>query len=183
MGNNEFGLRHFPTNKSLFYRTDGRLQIPWEEYILGPQGPSAALPVTVYPGVAEDEGIAETSVRPSKLHIPTSPNMIIPFRFGKVCEHWDPVKNGPGRPYPYILRIHNPDVRNGNEYKVFDTDGRSWWLDVENRLLGQKGDSVDLYTVTTVDGMSARGMDVEECRRAMGRKAMSFEGLAKWELA
>ncbi|KAL8933671.1 MAG: hypothetical protein Q9211_005650, partial [Gyalolechia sp. 1 TL-2023] len=100
MDNNEFGLRHFPTNKALFYRTDGRPQISWEEYILGPFGSSAAQPVTVYAGAAEEEGIAEASVRPAQLQIPTEPNMIIQFRFGKVCEHWDPVKHGPGEPYP-----------------------------------------------------------------------------------
>ncbi|KAL9596398.1 MAG: hypothetical protein Q9219_005833 [cf. Caloplaca sp. 3 TL-2023] len=183
MGNNEFGLRHFPTNKSLFYRTDGRAQVPWEEYILGPLGASAAQAVTVYPGAAEEEGIAETKVRPSKYHIPTSPNMIVQFRFEKVCEHWDPVRNGPGKPYPYILAVQNPDARNGREFLVFETDGRSWWLDVESRLLGQRGGSVDLYTVTTVDGRSARGMGVEECRRAIGRKGMSFGGVAKWGLS
>ena len=182
MGNNEFGLRHFPTNKNLFYRTDGRAQIPWEEYILGPQGASAAQPVTVYPGVAEEEGLAETSVRPAKYHIPTQPNMMIQFRFSRVCEHWDPVKNGPGPAYPYILAIQNSDARNGREFEVFQTDGKSWWVDLESRLLGKKGDALNLYTVTTVGGSSARGMGSEELRRAIGRKGMSFGGVAKWEL-
>ncbi|KAL8969642.1 MAG: hypothetical protein Q9197_004227 [Variospora fuerteventurae] len=184
MGNNEFGLRHFPTNKSLFHRTDGRSQISWEEYILGPSGPAAAPPVTIYSGVAEQEGISETKLRPSKLRIPTSPNMIIQFRFENVCEHWDPLRNGPGHPYPYVLKVQNPDARNGKEYFVFDTDGKKkkWWLDVESRLLGQKGQSVDLYTVTVVDGRNARGMGPEELRRAIGTKGMSFGGVAKWEL-
>ncbi|KAL8756633.1 MAG: hypothetical protein Q9184_004439 [Pyrenodesmia sp. 2 TL-2023] len=183
MPNNEFGLRHFPTNKSLFHRTDGRPQISWEEYILGPQGPAAAQPVTVYAGKAEEEGIAESSLRPSKLHIPTSSNMIIQFRFGRICEHWDPLRNGPGAPYPYILQINNPDARGGKEYRVFDTDGQGkWWLDEQSRWLGAKGESVDLYCVETVDGRSARGMGSEELRRAMGRKGMSFGGVAKWEL-
>ncbi|KAI4174849.1 MAG: hypothetical protein LQ348_006299 [Seirophora lacunosa] len=182
MGNNEFGLRHFPTNKSLFHRTDGRSQISWEEYILGPNGTSAALPVTIYSGVAEEEGISETKLRPSKLRIPTSPNMIIQFRFENICEHWDPRRHGAGAPYPYVLRVQNPHARNGKEFLVFDTDGKKWWLDVESRLLGQKGQSVDLYIVTVVDGRSARGMGVEEMRMAIGRKGMSFGGVAKWEL-
>ncbi|KAI4122554.1 MAG: hypothetical protein LQ338_005749 [Usnochroma carphineum] len=181
MNNDEFGLRHFPTNKSLFYRTDGRNQVPWEEYILGPLNGQQG--VTVYQGVAEEEGIAETSVRPARFHIPSSPNMIVRFRFSKVCEHWDPVRNGPGKPYPYLLALADPDAGgSGKEYRVFETDGRTWWLDVESRFLGRRGQSVDLYTVTTVDGRSARGMGAEECRRAIGRMGMSFGGVAKWEL-
>ncbi|KAI4139805.1 MAG: hypothetical protein L6R39_006102 [Caloplaca ligustica] len=181
MGNNEFGLRHFPTNKSLFYRTDGRAQIPWEEYILGAN--AAVVPVMVYAGAAEEEGISETSVRPKGYNIPSSPNMIVQFRFSTICSHWDPVRNGPGRPYPYILKINNPDFGDGHGYEVFETDGKgSWKLDVESRVLGRKGQSVDLYSVTTVDGRSARGMGSEEMRRALGRKAMSFGGVAKWEL-
>ncbi|KAL8933635.1 MAG: hypothetical protein Q9216_006276, partial [Gyalolechia sp. 2 TL-2023] len=140
MGNDQFGLTHFPTNKALFYRTDGRAQIPWEEYILGPFGASAAQPVTVYAGDAEAEGIAETSVRPARLHIPAEPNMIVQFRFAKVCEHWDPVRNGPGQPYPYVLSVPNPAARGGRDFHVFDTDGGgSWWLDLESRLLGGMG--------------------------------------------
>ncbi len=93
------------------------------------------------------------------------------------------MRNGPGAPYPYILKIENPDVRGGKEYRVFDTDGKGrWWLDEQSRWLGAKGESVDLYSVETVDGRSARGMGSEELRRAMGRKGMSFGGVAKWEL-
>ncbi|KAL9001824.1 MAG: hypothetical protein Q9188_005212 [Gyalolechia gomerana] len=182
MGNNAFGLTHFPTNKTLFYRTDGRPQISWEEYILGPYGSSVAQPVTVYAGAAEEEGIAETSVHPAKLHISTEPNMIIQFRFEKVCEHWHPVKNGPGEPYPYILSVSNPEASGGREFHVFDTDGAKWWVDIESRLLGKKGESVDLFFVNIVDGKSARGMGAGELRGSIGRKGMSFVGLAKWEL-
>ncbi|KAI4178776.1 MAG: hypothetical protein L6R41_008214, partial [Letrouitia leprolyta] len=136
MGNDEFGLRHFPTNKSLFYRTDGRQQISWEEYILGPLG---AETVTVYAGAAEEEGISETSIRPAKLHIPTEPNTMVQFRFSNICEHWDPVRNGSGNRYPYLLQVSNPDARNGKDLFVFDTDGGNWWVVVESRLLGVRG--------------------------------------------
>ncbi|KAL8947498.1 MAG: hypothetical protein Q9222_006227 [Ikaeria aurantiellina] len=181
MGNNEFGLRHFPTNKSLFYRTDGRAQISWEEYIVGPLG--TARPVRVYEGVAEEEGIAETKVLPSTYHIPVSNlNAIIHFQFETVCGHWDPVSSGSGKPYVYILATHNKDARRGKEFIVFDTDGRTWWLDVEARRLGEKGQTISLFTVETVDGKSGRGIGVEECKSMIGRKAMHFGGLAAWEL-
>lgn len=179
MGNNEFGLKHFPTNKSLFYRTDGRSQISWEEYMLGPLGAEA---VTVYAGDAEREGIDETSIRPTKLHISTEPNTMVQFRFSKICEHWDPVRNGPGKPYSYLLQLSNPNARNGKDLYVFDTDGRNWWVDVESRLLGAQGGSVSLFFVNIVDGKSARGMAPGELRAAIGRKGMSFGGVAKWEL-
>ncbi|KAL8696563.1 MAG: hypothetical protein Q9224_002730 [Gallowayella concinna] len=185
MDNNEFGLRHFPSNKSLFHRTDGRQQIGWEEYILGPHGASAALPVQVYASVAQDEGMAETKVLPSTFHIPVSgpdaPRMTH-FQFEKVCAHWDPIRNGLGKPYPYIMKIHNADGRGGDEIRVFDSNGSVWWLDVETRLLGQPGQKLSVVHIKTLGGEDARGVSVEECRRAMGRKGWSAGGLAAWEL-
>ncbi|KAL9036485.1 MAG: hypothetical protein Q9180_004275 [Flavoplaca navasiana] len=182
MDNDEFGLRHFPTNKSLFHRVDGRQQILWEEYIVGPSGSAAVTPVEVYEGVAEKEGVAETKVLPSNYQIPLSANSTIRFQFEKVCAHWDPIRNGPGRPYPYIMRIHNADSRGGEEFRVFDTNGSVWWLDVETRLLGMKGQRVGIFTVQELGGEDARGMSVDECRRAMGRKGWSGGALAAWEL-
>ncbi|KAL8930050.1 MAG: hypothetical protein Q9172_000135 [Xanthocarpia lactea] len=183
MDNNEFGLRHFPTNKSLFHRTDGRQQIPWEEYILGPSGPAAATPVQVYEAVAEEEGVSETKFLPSTYHIPVSGGSgTVRFQFEKVCAHWDPVRNGPGKPYPYIMKIHNADGRGGDEIRVFDTNGSVWWLDVESRFLGKKGQTVSIFTIQQLGGQDARGVSVEDCRRAMGRKGWSGGGLAAWEL-
>ncbi|KAL8675556.1 MAG: hypothetical protein Q9168_000068 [Polycauliona sp. 1 TL-2023] len=180
MDNEQFGLRHFPTNKSLFHRTDGRQQIPWEEYIIGS---SAAMPVKVYEGVAEEEGVAVSKVLPSTYHIPTSINGTVRFQFEKVCEHWDPIRNGPGKPYPYMMEIHNADGRGKKEFRVFDTNGRVWWLDVENRLLGQKGQTVSIYTLQVLGGVNARGMSVDECRSGIGRKGWSGGGgPASWEL-
>ncbi|KAL9633801.1 MAG: hypothetical protein Q9204_003251 [Flavoplaca sp. TL-2023a] len=182
MDNDEFGLRHFPTNKSLFHRVDGRQQISWEEYIVGPSGSPVVTPVKVYEGVAEKEGVAETKVLPSNYQIPLSANSTIRFQFEKVCAHWDPIRNGPGRPYPYIMRIYNADSSGGEEFRVFDTNGSVWWLDVETRLLGMKGQTVGIFTVQELGGEDARGMSVGECRRAMGRKGWSGEALAAWEL-
>ncbi|KAI4092935.1 MAG: hypothetical protein LQ339_007795 [Xanthoria mediterranea] len=182
MNNDEFGLRHFPTNKSLFHRVDGRQQIPWEEYIIGPSGSAAAMPVQVYEGVAEEEGVAETKFSPSTYHLPVSADGTIHFQFEKVCAHWDPIRNGPGKPYPYVMRIHNADGRGGDEIRVFNTNGSVWWLDVENRLLGRKGQTVGIFTIQELGGENARGVSVEECRRAMGRKGWSGGALAAWEL-
>ena len=182
MNNDDFGLRHFPTNKSLFHRVDRRQQISWEEYIIGPSGSAAAMPVQVYEGVAEEEGVAETKFSPSTYHLPVSADGTVHFQFEKVCAHWDPIRNGPGKPYPYVMRIHNADGRGGDEIRVFNTNGNVWWLDVENRLLGRKGQTVGIFTIQELGGENARGVSVEECRRAMGRKGWSGGALAAWEL-
>lgn len=186
MDNDEFGLRHFPTNKALFYRTDGRAQIPWEEYILGPQrGGGVAEQVTVYSGVAENEGIAEAKIQPPQLKISITPSAGEPtvrFQLEKVCGHWDPVRNGPGKPYPYIVMIGGIDGRKQDSV-VMETNGVVWWADVERKRLGCRGQKVTLYTVESVGGKSARGMSGEEVRKAKGRQGMKYGGVAAWELA
>ncbi|KAI4247163.1 MAG: hypothetical protein L6R40_001506, partial [Gallowayella cf. fulva] len=187
MDNNEFGLRHFPTNEALFHRTDGRQQISWEEYIVGPGGRSAGMAVKVYDGVAESEGISETRVLPSSHHIAISnldPSSRVRFQFERVCAHWDPERHGVGKPFPFILGIHNADGRGGEGYEVFNTDGTRWWVEIEARMLGVKGQVINMYTVEVVDGKGARGMSAEECRRIFGKKSWSGGGgIAAWELA
>jgi len=43
-----------------------------------------------------------------------------------------------------------------------------------------KGGEVSLYSVTTVDGRDAKGIGMQGFKQALGRKAMSFGGLARW---
>lgn len=181
MSNNEFGLRHFPTNKSHFFRTDGH-HVSWEEYILGDQGGEL---VRVYSGVAQTEGLAETKFLPKYLKIPVSASKhqgpTVRFQFERVCEHWDPVRHGKGKPYVFILKIHGVDGREDG-YIPFETNGTFWWADVPPMQLGAPGQTITLYTVETVSGADARGLSVEEYKLAKGRKAMGFGGVAAWEL-
>ncbi|KAL8771225.1 MAG: hypothetical protein Q9194_004958, partial [Teloschistes cf. exilis] len=139
MSNDEFGLRHFPENKSLFYRSD-RLPMQWTEYILGPDDTSSALaqqPVRVCGNTAGEEGIAESSVLPNGYQIPLSQTnnnsnnntAKLRIQFQKICPHWSPTLNGPGPAYPYILVF--PDGSN----EVLDTDASVWWIDIERRRL------------------------------------------------
>lgn len=179
MSNNDFGLRHFPSNKSHFFRTDGRAQISWEEYIVGPD-PSGAEPVTLY-GLVGKEGIAETSFMPKQLKIPVNSGGMVRFQFSRVCPHWDPLRNGDGKPFVFFLSIHGIDGREDDKVP-FETNGGSWWADVEARRLGARGQSVTLYTCDSVSGQSGRGLSVAEFRQACGKKAMGFGGVAKWEL-
>ncbi|KAL8870754.1 MAG: hypothetical protein Q9174_003273 [Haloplaca sp. 1 TL-2023] len=183
MSNEEFGLKHFPTNKSLFYRNDGRDQISWEEYIVGP--PPKPKAVIVYTPAVEEDGVAESRVLPSDYYIPIQPNRMVRFQFEKVCDHC----GAPGKelktPYPYVLITMSEDG-NGKGYHVFENKGTMWWLDVKSDLLGQKGEKVNLYTLTMLDGNDARGVGAEDARRfftAKRGKSWGFGGQAQWELA
>ena len=184
MPNDEFGLRHFPSNRSHFFRDDGR-QMTWEEYIIGPQLPGGDEPLTIYSGVAEREGISEPSILPPNKHLSirslSSAGPTIRFQFARICPHWSPTTNGPGKPYVFILAIHGVDGRE-KDYVPFGTNGQFWWTDVEPCRLGAPGQTVSLYTVESVSGGDARGLSVEEYRTAKGRKGMGFGGVAAWEL-
>lgn len=180
MSNDDFGLRHFPTNRSQAFRSDGR-SMSWEEYVIGDTGGE---PLQVY-GIAGNEGISESSFLPKYTRISTSPSAhpgpTLRFQFSKVCEHWDPVRNGGGKPFVYFLSIHGIDGRE-DDAVPFETNGMFWWADVEPKRLGTRGQTITVYAVDTVSGQSGRGLSIEEYRIAKGRKAMGFQGLAAWEL-
>ena len=48
--------------------------------------------------------------------------------------------------------------------------------------LGARGQQVNVYSVDTVNGVSGRGLSVDEYLMAKGRKAMGFRSLAMWQL-
>ena len=154
----------------------------WDDYIIGDRGGEL---LRVYSGVADEEGISETGFLPKYLKLPISPaahqGPTVRFQFSRVCEHWDPVRNGPGKPFVFILAIHGIDGRE-DDYVPFETNGMFWWADVVPQKLGARGQTISLYTVKTVNGASGRGMSVEEYRMAKGRKGMGFGGVAAWEL-
>ena len=63
------------------------------------------------------------------------------------------------------------------------SDEKVWWVDVEGRELGVRGQSVGLYVVTSVQGEGeVRGLGVRRYREWKGRRGMGFAGVAKWEL-
>ena len=179
--NDEFGLRHFPTNKSQFFRSDGR-RISWEEYILGDTGGTL---LQVYSSVAENEGISETSFLPKYLKLPVRSSAhsgpTVRFQFSRICEHWEPVHNGAGKPYVFVLSIHGVDGRE-DDFVPFETNGIFWWADVVPQKLGAPGQRVSAYTVENLNGQSGRGLSVDEYRMKKGRVGMNFGGLAMWEL-
>ena len=180
MSNDDFSLKHFPTNRSQAFRSDGR-SMTWDEYMLGDQGGEL---LQVY-NLAEVEGIGETSFLPKYKYIPISPTAhpgpTLRFQFSRLCEHWDPVRNGPGKPFVFILSIHGVEGQ-ADDFVPFKTNGVFWWADVEPRRLGRKGQTISVYTVDTVGGTTGRGLSVDEYKMAKGRKGMGFGGIAAWEL-
>lgn len=182
--NEDFGLTHYPNNQDHFFRNDGR-QISWEEYITNDRRPEL---VRIYSGVAEEEGISKSKFLPEYLKLPVggSPqhreaSKVIRFLFERLCEHWDPIRNGRGKPYIYILCIHGLDGREDDSLP-FETDGRRWWLDVQMTQLGVPGQTITIYAISTFGNESGRGLSLEEYRQYKGRKGWSGNALAAWEL-
>lgn len=64
----------------------------------------------------------------------------------------------------------------------FETNGAFWWVDVEPRRLGARGQSVSVNGLKEVGGMEGRGFSVEEWRGKKGRVGWSSKGLGCWEL-
>lgn len=181
--NEDFGLTHFPNNQAHFFRNDGR-QISWEEYITNDRRPEL---VRIYDGMAEEEGISKSKFLPEYLKIPVcSPQQrdagnAIRFLFERLCEHWDPIRNGPGKAYIYILCIHGLDGHEDDSLP-FETDGRRWWLDVQTSQLGAPGQTITIYAISTFGNENGRGLSLEEYRQYKGRKGWSGNALAAWEL-
>lgn len=178
--NEDFGLTHFPNNQAHFFRNDGR-QISWEEYITNDRRPELG---RIYDGVAEEEGISKSKFLPEYLKIPVrsrEASNVIRFLFERLCEHWDPIRNGPGKPYIYILCIHGLDGREDDSLP-FETDGRRWWLDVPAVQLGSPGQTITIYAISTFGNESGRGLSLGEYRQYKGRKGWSGNALAAWEL-
>ncbi|KAL9056003.1 MAG: hypothetical protein Q9162_003182 [Coniocarpon cinnabarinum] len=178
--NDDFGLDHYPANPNQQFRNDGRIMF-WDEYIRGPLNGQETL--TVYTGCQDEHGIDEKSFQPrtKQIQVRGPGAQRVQFMFGSVCEHWDPIKMGKGKPYQYVLAVGGRDGRNRKNLP-FRTNGRHWWLDVEKSELGCTGQSVHLYAVTSVNGENARGMTYEQYEAAVGRKGMGFGGVACWQL-
>lgn len=178
LANELFGLKHFPQDDRYFFRNDGRIPT-WEEYMIGPvRGEKAE-----FYGTATDEGISEFTFSPAEKHIPVYSGEVLRFQFSKVCEHWVPERNGKGRSYLLLMKIHGLDGRK-EDIVPLETDGFWWWIDVPARDLGAPGQTIFLYALTTLNNRDARGVTKEEYYRAKGSGgySMSWAIYVKYEL-
>ena len=173
--NEAFGRKHFPSDAQYFYRKDGRVltfEEYWAERFEGPQ----------WMGNAAGEGLDESNFAPVLKHISVyKGDPVVRFQFAKVCEHWDPEKNGKGKQMLFALRIGGLDGRK-EDIVPMEADGFWWWLDVRARDLGIPGQKVTLIGFETIDNRDARGLTKEEFLRKKGRVGYSFTYLVQWEL-
>jgi len=178
MDNNEFGLKHFPGETSHQFRTDGRI-VSYEEFMRDDQGGR----VHVFGDAFKEHGVGERTFEPSQAQIkvndPHAP-ATVRFQFSTICPHWDNARHGKGPPYLMLLSIAGRDGRKP-DYKPFNTDGHTWWLDVARIELGAPGQKIGLNAVTIFNGKDARGMSVTTWNNKTAYSC-NFGCVASWEL-
>ncbi|KAG9654089.1 hypothetical protein KCU64_g7448, partial [Aureobasidium melanogenum] len=177
--NEEFGRRHFPSNKNQFYRSDGRHTITWAEYLLGDTNGQAA--VQTFGNMTTDEGIDEHSVSPRIKQISVNdPQPYVRFQFNKVCQHWDNERNGKGKHYLYLIFLPESNGRPAREVPL-QTNGYFWWVDLRPSELGQPGQEIKLGTVTDWKGRDGRGMVASDYNKQGGFSG-AYAFAAIWDL-
>ncbi|KAL4977659.1 hypothetical protein BDW66DRAFT_31921 [Aspergillus desertorum] len=189
--NDEFGLKHFPSDRAHFYRDDGRPEITWEEYILGnPNSPLSAAQPMVY-GDAKKHSIGERSFRPAAARISIREPGPMRFQFNLICEHWSLDRHSRTKPGLFLLMIHGVDGRQDERLPLTHWRGSGpngggdvWYVDVlDPRTLGAPGQKVQLAVLTKFGELEdARGVTVEEYQRQIGRVGMAWAYIAEWEL-
>ncbi|OXV07033.1 hypothetical protein Egran_05199 [Elaphomyces granulatus] len=193
MSNDEFGLRHFPTNKTQFYRDDGRPGISWEEYLNGiPSSPFGIEQPMIFSAAKDDNDIGERTFLPATKNISIQQSGPIRFQFSLICEHWTLTRHGHRNgPYIFLLIVHGIDGRK-DDYMPFTLEpgsgpgggGDFWYVVVEDpRTLGAPGQKVVIATVTSFgDRKDTRGLTLQEYRENVGRVGMGMSFIAQWEL-
>ena len=194
MSNEEFGIKHFPSNKEHFFLPHGQ-RMTWEDYItINPANwPGQAEGPTVFTNAREDYGIGERTVLPRQRKINSSQPGTIRFQFGLLCPHWSlehHTKQGP--PPVFIIVTQATDRRAQESYPLEHVPGRNadggvggdiWFVDISANDLGAPGQTVTLFAVTSFGNRNdCRGLTVREFKEGKGRVAMGFRGVAAWEL-
>ncbi|KAL4729354.1 hypothetical protein ACLX1H_003770 [Fusarium chlamydosporum] len=154
--NEHFGLRHFPQDSRHQFRADGQ-PVTWENYYTGGiDGEPHALCSTT-----GEEGISEPSIEPKQRHISIDSEEIVRFQYSKICEHWTKDKCG-GKERLVLLSLPRGEGQR-DEMIPLETNGFWYWLDVNARDLGPRGQSVRLLVLTKFgDREDARGVTGKE---------------------
>ncbi|KAG6869123.1 hypothetical protein C0993_001688 [Termitomyces sp. T159_Od127] len=158
----EFGRTHFPEDLSyqLMSEDDGGA-VTWEDYIMEPEGPT----------ISKDFyklDLWSTTLQPSTKAIQGGTRIV--FYVFKRCEH---MSTSELDNYVYMLSV-------GNERVPLEVNAEGGWgADV---YIPRGSGEVSLFYVITVNGQDAKGMGVSSFRKALGRSAMTFGGLAKWDV-
>ncbi|KAL4946965.1 hypothetical protein BDW69DRAFT_179353 [Aspergillus filifer] len=189
--NDEFGLKHYPSDRAHFYRDDGRPEITWEEYIMGnPNSPLSAVQPRTF-GDAAKHSIGERSYRPAATQISIREPGPMRFQFNLICEHWSLERHSRAKPGLFLLMIHGIDGRKDDRLPFIHWRGGGpggggdvWYVDVPDpRALGAPGQKVQLAVLTKIgDEEDARGVTVEEYQRQVGRVGMAWAYVAEWDI-
>ncbi|CAO2651997.1 Nn.00g002800.m01.CDS01 [Neocucurbitaria sp. VM-36] len=178
MDNNEFGMKHFPSDNAHQFRTDGRV-ISYEEFKKDDMGGR----VQVMSDCEPEHGVGERTIQPSQLQIKINDPHgapVIRFQFAAICPHWDNARHGQGPPYIMLLNIAGRDGRKP-EHRPFNTDNHVWWLDVARTELGAPGQKISVYAVTEFNKKNARGLSYETWNNKTAYSC-NFGSLCMWEL-
>lgn len=189
--NDEMGLRHFPTDRTQFYRDDGRPEISWQEYLLGnPESPLGAEQPFIFSD-ADKHSIGARSYLPAAKQISVYQGGPVRFQFGLICEHWTLERHSRAKPGLFLLMTHGVDGRKDENLLLTRIRGSGpngggdvWYVDVPDaRVLGAPGQNLDLVVLTRFgDREDARGLTAEEYRAQVNRVARSWALIARWEL-
>ncbi|KFY07772.1 hypothetical protein V492_06839 [Pseudogymnoascus sp. VKM F-4246] len=174
--NEDFGLKHFPSNKAHFFRADRRVPT-WKEYILGPHGGEETL--TLYN--TERHGIDKATILPPLKQIQLNDGDSTRFQFARLCQHWDFERNGEGKPYLLAIKIGGSHPY-AEDLVPLESDDMYWWVDIPHSKLGSPGESIKLYAIDTMNGQDARGVTKKQFMERRKTSGMSFAGVAEWDL-
>ena len=192
MSNEEFGIKHFPGNKDHFF-LPGNQRMSWEEYIQINPGywPGIVETPTVYTAAQDDYYIGPKTVMPRSRNISVNSGGMVKFQFQLQCPHWTLDRHGDKGPPPvFIVMYQGIDGRDKDyvpmEYvRGGNAGGDTWYVDINSKELGAPGQTITLFAVNKFgdrEGDRARGVTVQEFRQNKGRVAMSFQGVAAWQL-
>ena len=185
--NNEFGLRHYPSNRDQFFRNDGRPSITWEEYLLGiPNSPECVKQPFLF-GDTNKYNLGARSFHPATRHIATRSQGPMRFQFSLICEHWTLEHHSKALAPVFLLIVDGNGKKDYLPFEHYDGGsggGDTWILDVPDaRMLGTPGEKLPLAVLTKFgDKNDARGVTVEEYKAKKGRVAMAFGYVAQWDL-
>lgn len=180
--NIDLGASHFPSDPAMQMREDGQT-LSWEGYLLLDMG--AGNP-TSYSGYLEEEGISKKSFKPEAAKI-SHASLVGPttrFQFSSICEHWDPLRNGRGKYYCYVLEYTGAHGSSDEVVRTpFKQSGMFWWVDVPMQdLRGAIGKQVKIAAITSIDGKDARGVEAVTFQRKNGRTSMGWSYVVIWDM-
>jgi Transglutaminase-like superfamily len=159
-GPGEFGLRHFPEDPAYqFMSEEEGGPVSWEDYIMAQEGP------TIFSDFYQLDLWASV-IQPSTSYI--EGGQWISFHIFKRCEHMSTAESDN---FIYLISLAD------NTRVPMELNAEGGW---SANVYIPKGGEVLLYSVTTIDGRDAKGIGMQAFKKALGRKAMAFGGLARW---